>query len=543
MLDEADFGSTDVGAGGVAGSVGAGGSVGKGGTGATSGAGGKAGSAGEGTGGAGAGGAGGSGGAVGGASGKGGTGNTGNTGGSTGGTSGKGGTGNTGNTGGTAGAPGCQSCLSSVSSGQCAGAYKMCLGNPQCAQLDACIQKNGCLDAGGGDPNAVNTCVQKACAPFLGGGNPYQGYLDCALCTTPCGGVPACNQLADAVCGTAGTGGGPSTCQPGAKCQPGTGCAGPVPGQPNCSYQCNCGPNGTYQCGESCVGPGGAGGGPAGCTSCVQGAIKSPACGMQQAQCNGQCQQFVSCVLKTNCAQSPNPVQCANQAGCNAPGGSVQAAVNLLNCAECQGCQGICPTQPNQCSGGAGGGPSGCSNCVFSLIQTGGCPAESSKCAQTTGCFQLAQCLQNAGCLSSPDPVACGLTKGCKGTPAATDALTGFLTCAECGQCSNQCSGSTLCGPVSAGAGGSAGAPPQLTCDQCVQQNQDKCAAPINACFSDMECNALLQCMQNGADPQPCYDQFPGGVPGYNAIVSCLACDACPTECAGNVPPDFCGGG
>jgi hypothetical protein len=58
----------------------------------------------------------------------------------------------------------------------------------------------------------------------------------------------------------------------------------------------------------------------------------------------------------------------------------------------------------------------------------------------------------------------------------------------------------------------------------------------MNACETDQDCVALLDCLQTCTD-QTCADncaaQYPNGQSGYMAVVVCVLCDACAVSCAG----------
>lgn len=495
----------------------------------------------------------------------------------------------------------CVSCIDGVGPGVCGANYKQCQATPQCAALDNCAAKSGCYDS-----PSFDACAQKACGSLATplALNTLHSYVQCATCTSPCGssscgnlynqlcngpgpggtgGAPSCSPgqvcppgsgcavplgngctetcncdpsghfQCGTSCGPGGVGGAPGGCFPGQGCQPGTGCVGPVPGQPNCEYQCNCDFTGQYNCGETCSGPVGVGGGP-GCDQCVANTVGSGACPAESSQCQATpgCGALAKCGIASGCfSNGGNLAQCLQAVGCPFNPVAYMALIPLANCAECQGCQGICPTAPGQCGSGpvgVGGGPQGCSSCIFDTLQTGGCPTESDTCFNTPGCTQLAQCYQNNGCFDSPDAITCG-QKTCPSTLEAEGALVGFLQCAECGQCAGKCNGVGVC---SAGAGGSSqgaggtgagGTGSGLTCDQCVQQNQGQCSTEINACVSNPDCSQLLMCQQNCAD-QACIDgcsqKFPAGVAGYDAIIFCLGCKVCGNECSSQVPPDFC---
>lgn len=62
------------------------------------------------------------------------------------------------------------------------------------------------------------------------------------------------------------------------------------------------------------------------------------------------------------------------------------------------------------------------------------------------------------------------------------------------------------------------------------------CGAEANACFSDMACNSLGQCL-NGCSDQTCANNcasmYSAGVAKYNAMVDCILCQGCYSDCNG----------
>ena len=75
------------------------------------------------------------------------------------------------------------------------------------------------------------------------------------------------------------------------------------------------------------------------------------------------------------------------------------------------------------------------------------------------------------------------------------------------------------------------------SCDSCQTcAMEGVCAASLNACFSDAECYALVECLSACADDacfQNCANSHPGAMPLYNAVGECIFCDACVSSCGG----------
>jgi hypothetical protein len=75
------------------------------------------------------------------------------------------------------------------------------------------------------------------------------------------------------------------------------------------------------------------------------------------------------------------------------------------------------------------------------------------------------------------------------------------------------------------------------SCDSCQGcAMEGPCAASIDACFNDTQCNALIECMNPCSDDaclQACVDSYPSALPLYNAVGECIYCDACFSTCGG----------
>ncbi len=428
--------------------------------------------------------------------------------------------------GGPGGAPGsCSSCFSTTGAAQCPSTVQACKSSTTCAQFDACVKQKGCLELGFG---GFTKCIAQ-CGP-TSSQKLWLNFASCQLCDSSCA-FGACPGASGEVCGSGGAGGGPQGCVEGAKCNGNDSCGSIDPSNPNCTTSCTCF-NGTYQCSTSC--------GPDDCNSCVASSAKAvcPKEAQQCAQFPG-CMGLFECMTKAGCHASPNPIACASQSGCTLPAGpATKVAADLGECSKCNGC-GQCPINPGECgsggggSGGFGGNPGKtCGDCSLGAIQTGKCPKEVSLCEKTPGCLSVAQCAKTSGCMETANPVTCA-QQSCKGSAEAFELFGQLFQCVGCGACQPQC---LACG---GGGGGGTGGGPQQSCDECVEENQFKCQADINACFADPECSKFLDCMQN-EDPDKCQQKFPGGVPGYMKIIDCLVCTACGDACSNEVPPDFC---
>lgn len=98
--------------------------------------------------------------------------------------------------------------------------------------------------------------------------------------------------------------------------------------------------------------------------------------------------------------------------------------------------------------------------------------------------------------------------------------------------------------PPEGSGGGAPDAGPSSTCDakgdcdacgQCARQ--DICAEAITACLQNSSCVAIDECLQLcGADKTcsaQCYADNPNGRAAYDAISTCIYCDACALDCKG----------
>jgi hypothetical protein len=72
------------------------------------------------------------------------------------------------------------------------------------------------------------------------------------------------------------------------------------------------------------------------------------------------------------------------------------------------------------------------------------------------------------------------------------------------------------------------------TCQQCAM-NGGPCSDEIDACFANVDCSAFLDCLSACGDDvcmNACVDAHPNGLPLYDAVGTCVFCDACPLTCA-----------
>jgi hypothetical protein len=78
------------------------------------------------------------------------------------------------------------------------------------------------------------------------------------------------------------------------------------------------------------------------------------------------------------------------------------------------------------------------------------------------------------------------------------------------------------------------------SCDSCLTcAKGNPCASQVNACVNDAACYGLDQCLQvcgsNYDCREQCYLGNPIGVDLYNALLDCLYCVECRTDCAGTM--------
>ena len=101
-------------------------------------------------------------------------------------------------------------------------------------------------------------------------------------------------------------------------------------------------------------------------------------------------------------------------------------------------------------------------------------------------------------------------------------------------------SGGTTSGGTTSGSSGSGGGtPPSKACQSCAQNAVDsQCASAHTQCTGDFACNQLLEC-HGDCDwttqcNQMCDAIIPSGVPLFEALITCIACDVCGAPCAGS---------
>jgi hypothetical protein len=100
------------------------------------------------------------------------------------------------------------------------------------------------------------------------------------------------------------------------------------------------------------------------------------------------------------------------------------------------------------------------------------------------------------------------------------------------------------CGPVSnvASDGGTEAGQPVCdgkkdcpACSKCA--SQQLCATRIAACQQNSACQGLDQCINlcvnDVSCKQQCYSSNSQGVSTYEALMTCLMCEQCPSDCAG----------
>jgi hypothetical protein len=107
--------------------------------------------------------------------------------------------------------------------------------------------------------------------------------------------------------------------------------------------------------------------------------------------------------------------------------------------------------------------------------------------------------------------------------------------------------GATSTGATSTtGSGGTGGSAPAHPCDQKTNCDTCKscslnvqCASLATSCSQNSACVGIDQCFAIcGADADcksQCYLQGPDGEANYRALLACIYCEACPSDCAGYV--------
>ena len=178
-----------------------------------------------------------------------------------------------------------------------------------------------------------------------------------------------------------------------------------------------------------------------------------------------------------------------------------------------------------------------CSACAQTAMSST-CSAELSACTNNPSCFDVESCL--AAC--APNDVAC--FGECAKASAAFSELT---SCVFCDTCPQECANDWSCGgqPPPPQPQGCDGAGDCATCSTCAIQAE--CKAEADQCMATSDCASLAQCTLGcNSDPgclTDCVGQFPGGSAEFEQLASCVACNACPGDCAVEAQVVGCSGG
>ncbi len=71
-------------------------------------------------------------------------------------------------------------------------------------------------------------------------------------------------------------------------------------------------------------------------------------------------------------------------------------------------------------------------------------------------------------------------------------------------------------------------------CQQCALEGP--CAADWDACLSNIDCAALIDCITQCTDDgcyEKCQDTYQAGIDLYMTVATCVVCDACFADCGG----------
>lgn len=126
-----------------------------------------------------------------------------------------------------------------------------------------------------------------------------------------------------------------------------------------------------------------------------------------------------------------------------------------------------------------------------------------------------------------------GATTGCDGTHSTTNTST-----TSSGRDTSVTStSSTDSGwPASTTTSGGSTCDSSLDCGTCADcAIAGVCTPQMNACQTDQDCLALLDCLsacQDQTCADTCATQYPGGQQTYMNMVTCVLCQACTSSCA-----------
>ena len=171
---------------------------------------------------------------------------------------------------------------------------------------------------------------------------------------------------------------------------------------------------------------------------------------------------------------------------------------------------------------------SGCIACAVS----GPCEGQLDACLTSTECTDYESCL--SACMDSSCVDACAAQE-----PEGAALYLELVECVLLDECPGDCGGSP-------GSGGGPGGPPG-SCDNtgecgdasaggCIEcAVSGECGGQRRACQDSNECINYVLCIGECTD-DPCEDncaaQAPEGAALYGALVECVVCDACASDCA-----------
>ncbi|MEO7330918.1 MAG: hypothetical protein ABI193_20250 [Minicystis sp.] len=120
-------------------------------------------------------------------------------------------------------------------------------------------------------------------------------------------------------------------------------------------------------------------------------------------------------------------------------------------------------------------------------------------------------------------------------TTTTTDAVTTTTSSGDGSTTTTTTSASTSAAATTGSGGGSCdGSGDCNTCGNCAINAQ--CFPQMNGCISDAECSGLIDCLSTCQDDvcaNACADARPAGMQLYIALITCVLCDACFSDCQG----------
>jgi hypothetical protein len=129
-----------------------------------------------------------------------------------------------------------------------------------------------------------------------------------------------------------------------------------------------------------------------------------------------------------------------------------------------------------------------------------------------------------------------GASDGAGGSTSTTATTTdsGTSTTTDSSTTTTTDSSTTTTTTTGSGGGSCDGSGDCNTCGNCAINAQ--CFAEMSGCINDADCSGLIDCLgscQDDVCANACVDARPAGMQLYMALITCVLCDACLSDCQG----------